>query len=110
VLIVTTDVLPGYEIRAVLGGVMGIAARSRNPYQEGVKALSGPPNPDLGGTLARWRQEAIDRMTRDAVRRGANAIIGMRFDHREISSMWTEICAYGTAVVAAPVTVERAGG
>ena len=27
----------------------------------------------------------------------------MRFDHRDITSQWIELCAYGTAVMAAPV-------
>jgi uncharacterized protein YbjQ (UPF0145 family) len=30
---------------------------------------------------------------------GANAIIGMRFDSSEIGGQFTEIVAYGTAVV-----------
>ena len=41
-----------------------------------------------------------------ARRRGANAILGMRFDNRDITSSWVEIVAYGTAVVAEPVTPE----
>jgi uncharacterized protein YbjQ (UPF0145 family) len=36
--------------------------------------------------------------------RGGNAIIGMRFDPTELGDVWTEICAYGTAVQALPVT------
>jgi hypothetical protein len=36
--------------------------------------------------------------------RGGNAVIGMRFDTSEMGDVWTEICAYGTAVVAVPVT------
>jgi uncharacterized protein YbjQ (UPF0145 family) len=38
--------------------------------------------------------------------RGGNAIVGMRFDNRDITGNWVEICAYGTAVVAVPVTEE----
>jgi hypothetical protein len=34
---------------------------------------------------------------------GANAVLGMRFDHRVISESWVEICAYGTAVVAVAI-------
>jgi uncharacterized protein YbjQ (UPF0145 family) len=30
----------------------------------------------------------------------------MRFDNRDITGNWVEICAYGTAVVAVPVTEE----
>jgi uncharacterized protein YbjQ (UPF0145 family) len=53
--------------------------------------------------LTRWREEAVERMAQIAQKRGANAVVGMRFDHREITSSWVEICAYGTAVVVSPV-------
>ena len=33
----------------------------------------------------------------------ANAIIAFRFDTSELGSVWTEICAYGTAVVIEPL-------
>ncbi|OLB80593.1 MAG: hypothetical protein AUI14_06130 [Actinobacteria bacterium 13_2_20CM_2_71_6] len=66
---------------------------------EGVRELTGSPNVHLPVLLDRCRQEAVDRMVLHARRRGANAVVGMRFDHREISQMWVEICAYGTAVV-----------
>jgi len=42
-------------------------------------------------------------MTEQARARGANAVLGMRFDHRDISEVWGEMCAYGTAVYAVPV-------
>ena len=44
------------------------------------------------------------RLVAEAHSRGGNAIVGMRFDTTEIGDVWTEICAYGTAVLAAPVT------
>jgi uncharacterized protein YbjQ (UPF0145 family) len=40
----------------------------------------------------------MGRMVEEAERRGANAVIAMRFDTSEMGDMWTEICAYGTAV------------
>ncbi len=40
----------------------------------------------------------MQRMVTEAEAKGANAIIAMRFDTSELGSMWTEICAYGTAV------------
>jgi hypothetical protein len=52
----------------------------------------------MSEALAYWRQEAVEQMVEAARRRGANAVLGMRFDNREISSYWAEICAYGTAV------------
>jgi hypothetical protein len=43
-------------------------------------------------------------MFEEARVRGGNAIVGMRFDTSEMGPNWTEICAYGTAVVAVPTS------
>jgi uncharacterized protein YbjQ (UPF0145 family) len=48
--------------------------------------------------LASGRQDATDRLTEEAEAKGANAIVAFRFDTSELGSVWTEICAYGTAV------------
>ncbi|MFV2102501.1 YbjQ family protein [Micromonospora sp. LOL_024] len=103
VLVVTTDQLPGYEIRQILGEVVSSMARTRNPYREGVKNLRGgaydPMAPD---NLTRWRTDSVARLGEEAQRLGANAVIGMRFDSRDCGEMWMEICAYGTAVIVVP--------
>jgi uncharacterized protein YbjQ (UPF0145 family) len=44
------------------------------------------------------RPEAIGRMIQEAEARGADAVIGMRFDSETMADQWSEICAYGTAV------------
>lgn len=98
-LVVTTDGIAGYEVRAVIGEVVGVTARSFNPFIEGVKSLNGRLNPQLVRLLAQIRQEAVAHMVEAAERRGANAVVGMRFDHREVTSAWREVCAYGTAVL-----------
>jgi uncharacterized protein YbjQ (UPF0145 family) len=104
-LVVTTDGIPGFEISTVIGEVVGVTARTYNPYMEGVKSLNGRLNPQFIRLLTQIRQEAVAQMVEAAQRRGANAVIGMRFDARGVTSAWNEICAYGTAVmvVAAPV-------
>ncbi|MBM0231516.1 YbjQ family protein [Micromonospora sp. STR1_7] len=103
VLVVTTEQLPGYEIRQILGEVVSSMARTRNPYREGVKNLRGgaydPMAPD---NLTRWRTDSVARLGEEALRLGANAVIGMRFDSRDCGEMWMEICAYGTAVIVVP--------
>jgi uncharacterized protein YbjQ (UPF0145 family) len=98
-LVVTTEGIPGFEVRAVMGEVVGVTARSFNPFVEGIKSLNGRTNPQLVRMLAQIRQEAVAHMVEAAKRRGANAVIGMRFDHRGVTSAWNEVCAYGTAVV-----------
>ena len=98
-LVVTTEGVAGHVLRRVIGEVVGATIRSNNVYLEGVKSLSGFPNPRIRSLLARWRQDAVTDMAASARRKGANAVVGMRFDHRDISQGWVEICAYGTAVV-----------
>jgi uncharacterized protein YbjQ (UPF0145 family) len=107
-LVVTTEWVPGYEVRDVLGEVHGITARSRNVYNEGIKLLSGGSNPRMSIALSRWRDEAVAQLSQRAYLRGANAVVCMRFDHRDLSTHWTEICAYGTAVFVVPTPVRQA--
>jgi uncharacterized protein YbjQ (UPF0145 family) len=106
-LVVTIDDLPGYQIRGVIGEVVGVTARPQNKFTEGVRSLSGRLSEAGEAYLIAGRREAVERMAFHAHNAGANAVLGMRFDHRVISATWVEICAYGTAVVA--VAVRGAG-
>ena len=45
------------------------------------------------------REEAMQYMLTHARERGANAILGMRYDATELGQGVTEVLAYGTAVV-----------
>jgi len=104
-LVLTIDhVPPGHRVERILGEVIGVTIRPDNPYVEGVKTLDGETNPHLR-LLVRTRQEAVAGMVAHARSLGANAIIGMRFDHRTVGK-WNEICAYGTAFVLSPVPVD----
>ena len=50
------------------------------------------------------REDAFELMVDHAVQRGANAIVGMRYDATEIMNGVTEVLAYGTAVIVEPVS------
>ncbi|OBK26240.1 YbjQ family protein [Mycobacterium asiaticum] len=107
-LIVTTNELPGWRIERVCGEVFGLTARSRDflgHFGAGLMSLfRGELLKSMTENLADYRQEAIDRLIRDAQDEGGNAVIGMRFDTSVLADTWTEICAYGTAVEAVPVS------
>lgn len=93
--------LPGYDVTEVLGEVFGLTVRSRNVGSQLGAALKGLLGGELKGmtkNLANSRMAAIERLTAEAEARGADAILAMRFDASELGSVWTEICAYGTAV------------
>jgi uncharacterized protein YbjQ (UPF0145 family) len=85
-------------IEDVLGEVMGVSVRTLNPFSEGIKRVDGRPATQIVSSMLRWRKEALAHMAAEAQEIGADAVIGMKFDNRILSSMWTEICAYGTAV------------
>jgi uncharacterized protein YbjQ (UPF0145 family) len=100
-LIATTNDIAGHEIDEVFGEVFGLTVRSRNIGSQigaGLKSILGGELKGMTKALADSRQQVIDRMVQEAEAKGANAIVGMRFDTSEMGSNWTEICAYGTAV------------
>jgi uncharacterized protein YbjQ (UPF0145 family) len=106
VLISTMNDLPGYEIEEVLGEAFGLTVRSRNLGSQigaGLKSLIGGELTGMTKMLAEGRQHATDRLVEEAQAKGANAIVAFRFDTSELGSVWTEICAYGTAVRARKV-------
>lgn len=112
-LIVTTDGVAGYEIRSVLGEVLGTAVQTdqagmQQPGHAGSSAtfrVTGD-RPALG--LAGARREAVDRLGEEARRKGANTVVGMRFDTAVLPGGGHEVCAYGTAVWAEPAAREPA--
>jgi uncharacterized protein YbjQ (UPF0145 family) len=106
-LVVTSNDMPGYEIRAVLGEVFGVTVRARNVgagLTAGFRSIGGGEIPEMTQLLLQSRNEAMGRMIYQAQQRGANGIIAFRFDNGEIAGRWTEICAYGTAVWTVPVS------
>ncbi len=100
-LIVTTNDVPGYEITATYGEVFGLTVRSRNAFSQigaGLKSMLGGELKGMTRNLETSRQEVIDRLAEAAAAKGGNAVVAMRFDTSEMGDVWTEICAYGTAV------------
>jgi uncharacterized protein YbjQ (UPF0145 family) len=105
IVVVTTDWIAGYDITATVGEVLGVAAHSNVAYLEGLRSLEDGSTTTLAQKLVvmrRSREEAIEHMAAHARQLGANAVIAMRFDHRQVTNRWNEICAYGTAVHAVP--------
>lgn len=105
--ITTAFELPGYRIEQNLGVVLGITVRSANI----VGSIKASLKTVVGGNIGAWtdmcnqaRQEAFDLMVQHAAALGANAVVGMRYDANDISSMATEVLAYGTAVIVEPVS------
>ncbi|MDR2974427.1 MAG: YbjQ family protein [Propionibacteriaceae bacterium] len=112
-LIVTTMDLPGYKVDAVLGEVMGMTVRSANVganFIAGFKAIAGGEISEYTKLVYDSRNQVMQRMWEQCVERGGNAIIGMRFDTGDIGQAFSEVCAYGTAVVVHPIGTTQEGG
>lgn len=100
-LISTMNELPGYEIEEVYGEVFGLTVRSRNLGSQigaSFKSLVGGELKGMTKMLAEGRDHATQRLVEAAEAKGADAVLAFRFDTSELGSVWTEICAYGTAV------------
>ncbi len=106
-LISTMNDVPGYRVTKVLGECFGLTVRSRNAFSQlgaGFKSLAGGELKGMTKNLETSREEVVQRMAEEAEARGANAVLAMRFDTSEMGGNWTELCAYGTAVVVEPST------
>ena len=100
-IIVTTENIPNHRITEVLGPVFGLTVRARGIGKDIMASLKGL----IGGEINQYtemledaRKQAMDRMVKNAVAMGSNAIVMMRFDSGEIGQNMSEIVAYGTAV------------
>jgi uncharacterized protein YbjQ (UPF0145 family) len=105
-IVVTTNSVPGYRIDAVLGEVMGMTVRSANIGQNIIasfRSIGGGEVSEYTRLVYASREEVMARMVQQAEQRGANAVIAMRFDTGDIAQAFTEVCAYGTAVVVTPI-------
>jgi uncharacterized protein YbjQ (UPF0145 family) len=105
-LVATTNDLAGHKIVRSLGVVRGIVVRSRSIVGNvgaAIQALFGGNITLYTSLCERARLEAYELMVVHAQDMGANAIIAMRYDANEVAAGITEVLAYGTAVVAAPL-------
>jgi uncharacterized protein YbjQ (UPF0145 family) len=106
-MVTTAFELPGYRVARSLGLVRGVTVRSRSIFG----TIGASLETLVGGNITlfeemceRTREQALEVMMQHAIERGANAVIGVRYDATEVMQGVTEVIAYGTAV-----QVERAG-
>ena len=105
-MVTTAFDLPGYRVVKTLGLVRGVTVRSRSIFG----TIGASLETIVGGNITlfedmceKTREQALDLMMEHAMERGANAVIGTRYDATEVMQGVTEVIAYGTAV-----QVERA--
>jgi uncharacterized protein YbjQ (UPF0145 family) len=102
-MVTTAFELPGYRILRSLGLVRGVTVRSRSIFG----TLGASLQTVVGGNITLFedmceqtREQALELMMQHAVERGANAVVGVRYDATEVMQGVTEVIAYGTAVQA----------
>lgn len=101
----TTESIAGREVSSVLGIVRGSTVRSRNLGRDifaGLKTMIGGEISEYTKLQAHAREEALNRMIRDAEMLGADAVICVRLSTSTIMQGASEILAYGTAVKLKP--------
>ena len=101
-IVVTSDKIPGKEIKEVIGLVKGNTIRARNIGRDilaGLKNIVGGEVSDYTKMMAESREQALDRMEESAKSMGANAIVAVRFVTTSVMDGAAELLAYGTAVI-----------
>ncbi|WP_110928966.1 YbjQ family protein [Bacillus massiliglaciei] len=102
-IIVTTDYVPGMEVKEYKGLVRGNVVQSKHLGKDilaGLKTIVGGEINEYTEMMDEARKKAIGRMAEDAKAKGANAVVAMRLESSAIMQNASEIIAYGTAVYA----------
>ena len=100
-IIVTSSEVAGKKIVETLGLVRGTTVRAHhvgNDIIAYLRNLVGGEVLEYTKMLAEAREQALDRMTDEARKLGANAIVDIRFSTSDIASGAAEVLIYGTAV------------
>lgn len=101
-ILTTLEGVPGRSIVKHFGVVQGSTVRAKNIGKDilaGFKNIVGGELKGYTELLQEARQEALNRMVKEASMMGANAVVNIRFATSSIAAGAAEIFAYGTAVV-----------
>jgi uncharacterized protein YbjQ (UPF0145 family) len=97
----TTASIPGNEVSEILGISRGSTVRARNIGRDifaGLKNIVGGEISEYTRLQAQSREQAFQRMVKDAQAMGADAVINVRFTTSMVMQGAAEMLAYGTAV------------
>jgi len=96
-----TETIPGMSITQSFGVVTGSTVRAKHIGKDilaGFKNIVGGELKSYTELLMEARNEALGRMMADAMARGANAVVNVRFATSSVAGGAAELFAYGTAV------------
>ena len=100
-LLTNIESIPGKTIVEHFGLVTGSTVRAKHVGKDILAGLKNIVGGELTGyteLLQESRQQAIGRMTKQALEKGANAVINIRFATSAVAQGAAELYVYGTAV------------
>ena len=100
-LLVTTDEIKDKTIKETLGLVKGEIVQSKHfgkDFMAGMKTIVGGEIKGYTEMISEARKIATDRMIDEAIKLGADAIVGIRYGSSAIMQGSAEMLVYGTAV------------
>ena len=101
-IITTTENIPGKKIVKILGLVRGNTSRARHIGRDigaMFRGMIGGEIVEYTKMMAESREQALDRMTKEAEDLGANAVVMARFSTSSMMQSAAELLVYGTAVI-----------
>jgi len=99
--IVNTDEVAGFRVTEHLGLVRGNTIRAKHigkDFMAAMRQIVGGEIKEYTEMLTEARNEALVRMTAEAERIGADAVVNVRFMTSQVMTGAAELLAYGTAV------------
>jgi uncharacterized protein YbjQ (UPF0145 family) len=108
----TTSSLPGHRVLRVLGAAHGTTSATRKDTKSFIKNIASTFSSTWGeaksitSIIYQARDQAIDRLIKEAIAKGANAVVGVKVRESEICGC-VVVSVSGTAVW---VEKEREGG
>ncbi|WP_444904672.1 heavy metal-binding domain-containing protein [Microbulbifer sp. CnH-101-E] len=97
----TTEIVPGHEIKEILGVVTGNVVQSKHIGRDvmaGLKSIVGGEIRGYTEMLSEARNKALQRLIDSAQQKGADAVVGIRFSTSAIMEGSCEMMVFGTAV------------
>lgn len=100
-LLTTTAVIEGKPVETYLGLVTGEAILGANIFRDlfaGIRDIVGGRSAAYENELRKAKEIALQEMSEQAARLGANAIIGIDLDYETVGNSMLMVSASGTAV------------
>lgn len=102
IILTNMESVPGKTVVRHIGLAQGNVVRAKHVGRDiaaGLKNLVGGELRGYTELLEEARRDALRRMTEDARRQGANAVVNVRLSTSSVTSGASELYAYGTAVI-----------